>query len=282
MPLLGQASIRSVNVNHRGESPPGVLPMHPKEVRAEVQPTLRGMGAENPSWGLATAYADLALDEWVTTGPTGARLGKTTVCSGVGVATADGTTVYRIERNNGRRPQNHAVYRHSGTRTVVGRIKTPGRMGGDFGWSNDDAIIAGSLASFRHNWVGVLLGYFDRPSLPYDGEWTLPNLVLAETRQPDQFHPDASFRYTIPPVPAMQTVVVVQAPTESTLTLDLRDGNHDSYARTETVTLAKGENQVVTNVVGPPSSGYVNVVPHDAPQGLTVTRATTQPPPIPA
>lgn len=269
------------NVERLNPVDPDLLPPTLPEVSSVTDPIVGEMQEEAVNWSFRTAAAGQLIDEWVNTAPADMGLNKGIVCSGIGLSANNGPTVYRVERAVGARPsrQQPRVWRfEDGNRTQVGRVTGPGRMNGDFGYTTDFKAIVGTLASFSHNFVMTLLGYWNRASLPWEGSWALPNLVLPETREPEQFHPDAGFTYRTRPAFGTNFIIVMQTPTPATVAFDVRTMDGSSSWRHSGVDVPQGESQVVMRTPGAaPRRGVFNVVPLDAPEGLTVTSVRTQP-----
>jgi len=169
------------------------------------------------------------------------------------------------------------------TREEAGRLDRYGRMGGPFGWDKFRDLVAGALASFRHNFIALLLGFFRRPLLPLSKAWVLPNMVLAETRAPNQFVPPASFQYNLirPAINSIWTIEI-SSPTDAKIGLDWWDSKKRDLARLEEVKISKGDSKVkvILTSFRPmlARKGYFTINPIDAPKGLTIKKVTTTPP----
>lgn len=278
----GRAKVESVE-QVAASAPRGVLPRDPKEVFEETRATVGSMREEAVNWAFVDAAVGEMLEDWIASSPVGARLGLGHFCSGVGVRTNDGSTVYKMERfiaTGGNFDVD--VFRRGGNQSVVvGTLDGPGRMNGPFGWSSDQSVVAWALVNFKWNFVGVLLGYFDRPSLPFDGEWELPELISESaraTKEPEQAHPDASFTYRMrPSLRASTFVVTVASPTPAVYGVDARDRSGESKARVAQVEVPEGVSRAVIRMPGAPMQGRLDIVPRDAPKGLTVQRVVSTP-----
>lgn len=247
-----------------------------------IGPTVREMAEEAPEHLVyQSACHDLMLEYIV--GAPGTSIASNVSCAGVGISVS-GTTVYYIPRYVGATLPSGGVpviKVADGARAEQGRLTTYGRMGGPFGWSKDRDLIAGSLASFRHNWVGLLALFRDRPRLPLTQPWALPNMTLAETRAPNQLVLPATFTYNVWR-PAMNVVFVtdLKSDTPIEIGLDWWDAAKGDMARIESVKLDAGDNRLVSVLRGPPmliKSGYFTINPIDAPRGLTVSAVKTTP-----
>lgn len=238
----------------------------------------------NPHQAYAAATSD-ALNGFIGSAPEGFGLSDDTSCSGVGCQASGSGTQYSIERVVGstsytEEPDVTKITPEGGEQ-VVGTIDSPGRMNGDFGWSKDGNLIAGALASFEHNWVGTLLAYFERPSIPFDPDnsgWQLPNMVLPETEEPKQFHPVGSFDYNLRPSFYRQFNVGIAAPTEATVGIDMWDNSNSSISRIKGQEIPEGTSQLtITSIGTSPNSGVLNINPLNAPEGITITSVSSIP-----
>lgn len=247
-----------------------------------IGPTVREMAEEAPEHLVyQSACHDLAL-EYVAGAP-GTSIATNVCCAGVGLSVS-GTTVYYIPRYVGATLPSGGVpviRVADGVSAEQGRVTTWGRMGGPFGWSADRDLIAGALASFTHNWVGLLALFRDRPKLPLTQPWALPNMTLAETRAPNQLALPATFTYNVWR-PAVQVAFVtdLKSDTPIEIGLDWWDAAKGDMARIESVKLDAGDNRLVAILRGPPvriKSGFFTVNPIDASQGLVVSSVSTTP-----
>lgn len=251
----------------------------------EIRPTLLEMAEEAPEHVIySTACGDLLFD--YVMGAPGTSIG-TSVCCGSGGkgAYVSGTVVYYCPRYIGATipPGGVPVIKvANGVSEEQGRLTDYGRMGGPRGWSKDRDLIAGVLASFRHNFVELLALFRDRPRLPLTTPWSLPNLTLAETRAPKQFVLPATFTYNLwRPALASTFTIDLKSDTPIEVGLEWWDAAKGDLARVDSIKLDAGDNRVVAMLRGPPvriKSGYFNIEPLDAPRGLVVSGVTTTPP----
>lgn len=264
------------------------VPRTMEEVFSEVSSIVQSMEEEATDYGVHISAIQKLTADFLASAPGNANIGSGTHCSGVGVTSGSGGTAYTMQTSTGARtPQVHydktgewpKIFKQSnGSSTQVATVKTIGRYNGAFGYTKDGDLINGNLASFSHNWVAKLIGYFDRGSMPFSGEWNLPNMVLAETEEPEQFHPDATFTFSTRPALKTTYSIVMESPTEAKVGFDVWNSNKESVARVKSTTIPKGESRTIVNVAPtPPSNGIFNVVVKDAPQGLTVKEVTSQP-----
>lgn len=270
------------------EIPEGAVPPKPEEFIDEARKRQEEMFEEGNNHQAYAEASSQALSGFIGSAPPGFGFSDDTSCAGVGCSATGGGTQYSIERVVGSTSytQEPDVTKigAGGSEQVVGTIDSPGRMNGDFGWSSDNNLIAGALASFSHNWVGTLLAYFNRPSLPFqpDNEgWQLPNLVLEETVEPDQFHPVGSFDYDLRPSYFRRFAVNIAAPSPATVGIDLWDSDGSSISRIEGQEIPEGESQLLISSIGyGGNSGTLNINPLDAPDGITITSVSAIPRPI--
>jgi len=254
------------------------------ETLAEIRPLVREMMEEGPNW---TAYQAACFDHlhiFHDSAPK-CRIGSNVCCNGIGVTISEGDVRYFTGRVVGRDPRTRPapVYKsEAGAITRQGTIDRLGRMGGVYGWSVDRDLIAGALASFWHNYVISLIAYFKRPKLPLTEEWHLPNLTLEETREPEQFHPAASFVFRTLPAPVMVFTIRVSCPTAAKLGLDWWDSGKGDIAKTD-VEIEAGRSNIIAYVTMPPllTTGYFTINVLDAPRGITIESIYTTPPSLP-
>jgi len=258
------------------------LPLSLNEKLQEVRPVISKMFEEAPEHVIYQgAVHDLSL-EYLKTAP-GTSVAMDVCCAGTGVKVS-GSAVYYIPRYVGSTLPSGGipVYKYEkGVTEEQGRIVDYGRMGGPFGWSRDKNLIAGALASFRHNWVGLLALFRERPRLPSTEAWVLPNMTLEETKAPDQLVLPASYRYTLwRPATTVFFTVNTSSATPTKVGLDWWDANKETLARVEEIELPEGDNVIKAILRGPPfriRTGYFTVNPIDAPKGMTVVSVTTTP-----
>lgn len=245
-----------------------------------IGPTVREMAEEAPAHLVYQSGCHDLMLEYMAGAP-GTSIATDVCCAGAGVSVS-GTTVYYIPRVVGSRAWPVDVYKvANGSKSTQGAITGPGRMGGPFGWSEDRDLIAGSLASFRHNWVGLLALFRDRPKLPLTQPWALPNMTLAETRAPDQLVLPATFTYNVWR-PAMNVTFVTDLKSDTPIEVGLEwwDAAKGDITRIESVELDAGDNRIVSALRGSPmliKSGFFTVNPIDAPNGLVVSGVRTIP-----
>lgn len=257
----------------------GLIPSSPDDYINNARQRQEQMQEEGASWQADAAAVSQATADFAASAPDGLEFGDATNCTGVGVTTSSGGTTYSVARTVGSDPAELRPNVFKNGDNKVGQITGPGRMNGDFGWSSDGNLIVGALASYTHNFVSSMLAYFSRPSLPYSSDegWELPNLVLAETEDPDQFHPVGSFKYSLRPSAVKRFSVSIAAPQTSTVGIDLRDSNFNSISRIEEQEIQEGETNLVISSVGAGTEGFLNINPLDAPDGLTITSVSTYP-----
>jgi len=280
---MAKVELASIKVTHIEPEPLYKLPPL-NETLAKVEPLVREMEEEGPDW---TAYQASCFDhlQFFHDSAPVCRIGSSVCCNGIGVVTSEGNVRYYTTRVVGLDPRTTPapVYKsEAGAVTRQGTINRPGRMGGVYGWSADRDLIAGALASFTHNYVISLIGYFERPTLPLTEEWHLPNLTLAETREPEQFHPAASFIFRTVPVPVMVFTIKISSPTAAKLGLDWWDSGKGDVAKAE-VEVSAGRSEILAYVtmplmLMPMFMGYFTINVLDAPRGITIEEVFTTPP----
>jgi len=292
------AEIRSIEVSRVGSVNAEILPPTLEEMVEEFGSIAREAGAAE--FTARSVGIERILEGWRRDGRTlGGEIASGTCCNGSWANCTDGTITYTHEQGYGYSPEDYKEREghypklrktEKGRTVVVGenvgeQRNGLGRAGGPWGWSEDGNLIAGALASFVHNFIATLLGYFDRPRLPCTDEWRIPNIVLAETEVPDQFHPDASYKFSgIAPAPVHTYTFRVDTPTDAVIGLEWWDSDKSRVARRDKVELEKGASRVVSSITGipsPPITGFFNVNVLDAPRGLTVSRVRTSPPTSP-
>lgn len=286
--LAGPTEIEASDPDLIGSIDSSDIPRRMEDAVSEVSEAISNMENEGlPYTKRVSAVQSLSAD-FIKSAPDDVNIGDGTQCSGIGVQANDGSVVYRQQTDTGARTPTQHKNRsdnwpeitkvQAADITVVGTVQTVGRMNGAFGYTTDGLVLVGSLASFGHNWVAKLIGYFERASLPFQGGWQLPNLVLAETEKPSQFHPDASYTFTTRPSFSTTFSVILSSPTPATVGFDVWNSDYESVARIESIDIPEGESStlVITRNF-PPNNGVFNIVPRDAPQGITVKEVKTQP-----
>jgi hypothetical protein len=248
-----------------------------------IKETVSKMEAEAPEWvAYQSATFDL-LSIFHDSAPPNAVIGSNVCCAGASVRCSSGNISYYTIRVVGPDPTRNPapVYKsEAGVVSKQGVLDKPGRMNGVFGWSADRNLIAGALASYTHNFVAMLIAYFERPSLPLTQAWKLPNLVLEETKAPKQFHPAASFTFRHPPTPLAFYRIRVSSETPAKIGLEWWDANKNDLARVDEVDVDAGVTDVLAYVTLPfaVTQGYFSINVIDAPKGIVIERVETIPP----
>jgi hypothetical protein len=261
-----------------------LVPPQIDKVFNEATGRFDAMEGEGPEWSQYAVSAQTTMNSFLESAPGGLGFADATNCTGAGVTAGTGGVTYSVARTVGPDPAElrpDVLKREGDSESKVGQITGPGRMNGKFGWSKDKNLIVGALASYEHNFVSSILGYFERPSLPFSPDnsgWKLPNLVLNETEDPDQFHPTGSFAYSTRPSLYKQFNVQMQVPQKSKVGIDLWDSSKSSISRIEEQEIPKGTTTLTITTVGfGNDSGYLNINPLDAPEGLTITNVQSVP-----
>jgi len=181
---------------------------------------------------------------------------------------------------HGRYPVVFKETRAERTRTLV--LEGPkrdgfGRAQGTYGWSDDRDLVAFIDANPRTlNATLLMMGYFDRPSIPCTDSIRVPNHEVGQVL--DQILFPVSYSYNNPS-PVITYQVKVNSPTDGKLGLDLWNSNKErAISEPQEIEFSEGRSIITLAVIGPPASGYLNVNPLDAPEGLTVTEVRTVPP----
>lgn len=265
----------------------GVIPKIPdiNVVHAREKSFLAPMGSETTPW-LENAAAVMEILDLVyikNLQEVGAKIASAVVCAANVARVTDGETAYYHERKVGRdvRTERPLVYKSTKAGVVEqGRLTEPGRMGGLGGWTLDKDAIAAALASYTHNFVALLMAFFSRAKLPLNRSVILPNLVLAETREPRQFVPPLSMGYSGLPKPVMTNTIKVSAPIKSSFWVELWSANKEVLGKTETIEVEPGTSEIVVSHFLMPweRNGFLNVEPYDAPQGLVIEKISIFPP----
>lgn len=272
---MSQAEIETV---HLSSLPTVDLPMSLNEKLDQMRPLMDEMASEAPGPVRYQAAAHALFLEFLSTAPPRSFISSNVTCAGVGLSTNNGNTIYVLTPQVAYTPQNQPIYRvKSGIWDEQGRLSSPGRMNGPFGWSKDRDLIAAALASFAHNFVAMLLGFWQRAKLPQTEPWNLPNLVLAETRAPNQLVLPASYTYQLLR-PAVRTRFVIETSSSTPVSLgfDWWDSGKGNVTRIDKVDVAAGDNRII--LAGRvPMSGYLTINPIDAPKGLVIKSVNTIP-----
>jgi len=297
----------SIEVKQERVSLPNIsLPTHPTAKMRKLMPALESMKDEAPDTVRLEALARSQLAEYGEDSPS-FNFGSDVHCHGAGVQ-ATSTKVYRLKTVSGARsPQNHhdrygrwPYVTLNGSKTATVRTgdtthkKGLGRMRGWNGWDDSKDCIEANLTSFEHNFEALLIAFGDRPSLPCTTSWRLPNLVespeIAKREKhynasidvPKQFAPSASYKYNFNlPTPMAVFHVKVKAPVDSKGYVQFWDGNKKEISTTDELKFPEGSTTTHVTLRGDPmkiSSGYININPSYAPNGLTVAEVTTTPP----
>jgi len=231
-------------------------------------------------------YSSAVLDRFVSflqSAPPKTTVAGNVCCAGVGLQlTAKNYYVVPVYVGATLPPGGLPVYRYAeGVREEVLRLDRYGRAGGLFGWDKYRDVVGWVLASFRHNFVEKLMGYVDRPRVPFTGEWVLPNLVLAETVAPSQAVPPASFAFTLLR-PALRTTFIVEYSSDTPVTFGFEfwDYAKRDVGRVESFRVDQpGDVRVLITLLRPTlrRSGYFTVDVHDAPHGIVLKSVTSRP-----
>lgn len=306
-------SVEQSNIN----LPDIQLPATATSIMDRLEPRLDSMQEEaiGPMYAGATARAQLRT--MAANSPPGFTFGNDVHCSGAGLSTSnivDVNSYYLDTRTGARSPQQHhdrtgrwPVYKASKKSGAVDNVMTvqtgnttgpegTGRARGINGWGDLGRLIGGTLASFRHNFQGLLLAYGELPSIPTQASWALPNLVEdpdvvnlersynTTIAEPKNFAPSAAYTYQMAfPSPVMSLFVDTKTDGGATGVIEIWDSNNNVLAQTEELEFPDGAQQTVVNVSGDPltlSQGRVNINPGDAPNGLTISGIDMTPPAI--
>lgn len=255
------------------------LPMSFDETLEAMRPGMDAMAEEAPGPVRHEVAARALWLDFLSSAPPVSRIGSAVACSGGVLSTNDGNTIYYFSGTGRYTPVpigQPIIKVANGTSEEQGRLTTPGRMNGLFGWSKDRNLIAGALSSYSHNFVAMLLGFFNRAKLPQTEPWTLPNMVLAETRVPNQFVLPASYTYSTRPAMSTKFIIETSSQTPISLGFDWWDSGKKDTARIDKVDVGAGDNRVIISVRSP-MSGIFTINPLDAPKGLVVKSVNTFP-----
>lgn len=210
----------------------------------------------------------------------GASIVSNIVCSGVNSRLTRDDITYSRDVYPTAAPGGKIYKTDKAGTTTQGQFSSPGRMNGITGWSTDRNLIAAALASYTHNFVALMMAFFSRAQLPLNESVQLPNLVLAETREPKQFVPPLSMSYNILPSPVMVTRVKTTAPVASQIKLVQWNSSKEDLAESEVIDIPAGTSTIefVTQLYPFENSGILNIEPVNAPQGITIESIETIPP----
>lgn len=266
-----------------------LLPKVLDKVLEDIRPLVAEMAEEGPDWVAYSLAASELERTFISTSPLDIRSAIRTICNTARASVTDGTVTYYNETGAASSPEHFKaryghypnLYKSIGTTVVVTGVQDRvGRAGGIYGWSKDRNMVAGALASYTHNFIQSIIAFFKRPRLPLVSPWVLPNLTLAETVAPEQFHPPASFTYShIRPSFINTYTVVTSCDTPSRLGLEWWKYDKSDMARVE-VELPEGTVKSTTRLIGPPlvkRTGYFTINVIDAPKGITVNSVSTSP-----
>jgi len=284
-----QVSVEIEYIERVGAPKIELLPRSLNSVLKEFRPVVVEMAEEGPDWVAYSLAANDLSRTFIDTSPFGVRLAANTCCNTARAFVTDGEVSYYNEIRAAYDPEDfRRRYGHyprlykstKGTVVVVGSQDRIGRAGGIYGWSNDKNMIAGALASYRHNFVQSIIAYFKRPRLPLTTAWVLPNLTLEETRAPEQFHPAASFTFRhVRPSMVNRYVVTATCSTPAKLGLEWWASDKSDLGKAE-LELPEGTTRFVARLIGPPFrkiAGYFTINVIDAPKGITIESVTTTP-----
>lgn len=244
---------------------------------------LSQMGDEDTNWlHYSEAVNNIMSTKYISSlQDIGAAVVSNVTCSAINSSVSNGNITYNREVRVGATNWPVKTFKVASTGTTEqGTLTGPGRMNGLGGWSADGNMVAAILASYSHNFVVSLLAYFSRASLPLSKSVELPNLVLAETRDPPQFVPPLSMAYRVPPTPVMTNTIRVSAPVDSSFYVVIWDSSMKEIGKSDVLSVSAGTSDVIVNSQLSPfeNTGYFNIEPYDAAQGLVIESINTIPP----
>jgi len=251
--------------------------------RAQIKELFAPMGGDTSDWyEMSAAIDDLLWGTYLRDmQAAGAKIAQNIICAASGARVSDGETTYYHDRLVGATAFPATIYKTTRvTTTTQGRITGPGRMGGLGGWTLDKDAIAAALASFWHNWIATLIAFFDRASLPLTNRVTLPNIVLAETKEPKQLVVPLSTKFSRLPTPLLVTTVNISAPVKSSFWAEFWHSNKELAGKTDVIEIEAGTSEVVIHHSPDilETSGFFNIEPNDAPEGLVIESVDLFPP----
>jgi len=306
---LGKIRVQSIERKSVG----GFLPTESMkdEIFSEIEDTLEPMikeGDASPP-DITSAYTREVIAQWyVGRAPRGVNLATNTVCHGSRLQVTS-YRVYTVECRPARSPEEfRRIYGHYPRVWMIERGKKvhvaymagnrregTGRMGGDRGWDKTRDLFGFVLASFKHNFQAVLGAFADRPSLPCDQEWHLPNLVHArkvveiEKRygckivEPPVAVPPASYKFNFTiPTPMIVLAVGTNCPRDTKCIIEVWDSKKADLCDPLSVEFPKGESETIFVIEAPLGSmlksGYFNINPINS--EMTVAYVNVVFPPI--
>ncbi len=280
-PPDGVKKIGLKSVNLISPTPPPISKID--NVHKSYSSYLSQMGDEDTDWLHYTeAVNSLLSTRYIASlQDIGASIVSNVTCSAINSSVSNGTITYNREVRVGATNWPVKTFKVANTVTTEqGTLTGPGRMNGLGGWSADGNMVAAILASYNHNFVVSLLAYFSRAALPLSKKVELPNLVLSETRAPPQFVPPLSMTYRVPPTPFMTNTIRASAPVDSSFYVVLWDSSMKEIGKSDVLSIPAGTSDVIVNSQLSPfeNTGYFNIEPYDAPQGLVIESITTIPP----
>lgn len=270
-----------------------ILPPEIQSVAEKVRPRVKEMAEEAPEWVEFASAQSHILSRWSDSARMlGGILAQETTCSGTSVNAGGDVRYYYAEPRAAYSPENYKDrYGHypkinktdgTTTQTVLAQDQL-GRARGPMGWSDDKNLVGAALASFKHNFIQHIAAFFDRPCMPNNKNWELPNAVLPETKKPDQYVPPASYNFKhIRPAMIRTYTITTQAKGSSPIKYGLQwwDSNKNRLAKIDEIKVPEGRSRVKARVIGAPlasRTGYMNLEPIDAPNGLTVESVDMRP-----
>jgi len=292
--------------------------MNATESIDKIASVIESMEEEAPDWVKMTAIAQDSMKAYSVTKPWDVVFGFNICCGGAGVSTTDGTVVtYEMERGAacdpegfkrkyGHYPRIWRIETKAGTevkRELVLEQDRLGRAGGVFGWDKYKVMIAGALASFKHNFEEYIHAFARYAKVPLRKAWVLPNVIPdvnkvearkwhAKIMKPPTFCPPAVLRYRTK-FPILNQVLIrigLYNPDRKTSTVGVEIWNYEKQNRAQIkdIEVPPGNSELRIKLRCNPlsisqrvdiSNGYVTVEPIQANEGIVVTYATSEPKP---
>ncbi len=239
---------------------------------------------------IISAYSKTVIAEWyVGEAPPGLNFSNGVCCSGTKVQCTtwkaywiDVAAAYSpldFKNKYGHWPR--IWCKENGNTYQAGEIQGPcedglGRAGGYVGWDKFRDLVAFALASFKHNFEALLGAFANRPKLPCNKKWYLPNLVYAPAVEdlekkwsakivaPPVAVPPASYQFDVFPTPLLVLKVGTKCPKSTEAYIEFWDSKKQDLVQPQKVTFPQGESETIfylKSLLPSISKGYFNINP---------------------
>lgn len=284
-----------------------IIPQSPRDIFEETFSEIDVMEQEGTQPMIAESIARKQFNRMAVNSPPGFSFANDIHCSGASLSMGSAgklKTASFSGAGGGTSPASGAsiegVTQAGNTTTVATFDNTThkerlGRLNGYNGWGKFGDSTHMAFASFEHNFQVLLMGYADVPSLPVNSDWQLPNMVVspniqniedrynASIKVPENMAPSARYSFShAAPTPFVRfNIETTVSNSDTKMYVQVMDSNKNSVAVTNEIEVPEGNATTSVAVRGSPleiKSGYLNINPSNAPEGITVNSVSSFPP----